>query len=281
LTGARALPNIAALWASTPAKQEESLTTGAKVAIGCAIAFVVAGLGVAAAVFGGLWWAKGKAEQFTASESRIDDLKKKANAVPFTRPADGVIREDRLLKFLDIRKRVFAVYEQHKDELEAMGKKKQGDFSDVARGLGIVNDVRTAQAQALADVGMSEDEYRFLVEQVYKTLWASDVAKQTGGKSVSEAAGEAYDKAAEEMEKAKASTAAGQGDATLTPDQRAAARKNAEELEKGIAEAKKQGSEVRESAREMDVPPANIALFRKYEGDIKKYAMGGLEWIGL
>jgi hypothetical protein len=257
------------------------LTTGAKVAIGCAIAFVVAGLGVAAAVFGGLWWAKGKAEQFTASESRIDDLKKKANAVPFTRPADGVIREDRLLKFLDIRKRVFAVYEQHKDELEAMGKKKQGDFSDLTKGLGMVNEVRTAQAQALADVGMSEDEYRFMVEQVYKTLWASEVAKQSGGKSVSEAAGEAYDKAAAEMEKARANTAAGQGDATLTPEQREAAKKNAEELEKGIAEAKKQGSEVRESAREMDVPPANIALFRKYEGDIKKYAMGGLEWIGL
>jgi hypothetical protein len=258
------------------------LTTGAKVAIGCAIAFVVAGVGVAAAVFGGLWWAKGKAEQFTANESRIDDLKKKANAVPFTRPADGVIREDRLLKFLDIRKRVFTVYDQHKDELEAMGKKKQGDFSDVARGLGIVNEVRMAQAQALADVGMSDAEYLFMVEQVYKTLWASDVAKQTGGKSVSEAAGEAYDKAAEEMEKAaKANTAAGQGDATLTPDQREMAKKNAEELEKGIAEAKEHGAEVRKSAREMDVPPANIALFRKYEGDIKKYAMGGLEWIGL
>ena len=31
----------------------------------------------------------------------------------------------------------------------------------------------------------------------------------------------------------------------------------------------------------MDVPPANIALFKKYEADLEKYAMGGLEWIGL
>ena len=257
------------------------MTTGAKVAIGCGVAFLVAGVGLAAAVFGGLWWAKGKAEQFTANESRIDDLKKRANAVPFTRPADGVIREDRLVKFLDIRKRVFAVYEKNKDVLEAMGKKKQGDFSDVTRGLGIVNDVRMAQAQALADVGMSENEYRFMVEQVYKTLWASEVAKQTGGKSVSEAAGEMYDKAAQEMEKAKAAGAGSPGDASLTPEQREVARKNAEDLEKGIAEAKKQGAEARENARDMDAPPANIALFRKYESDIKKYAMGGLEWIGL
>jgi hypothetical protein len=257
------------------------LTTGAKVAIGCGIAFVVVCMGVAAAVFGGLWWVKGKTEQFTANEARIDELKKKANTVPFTRPADGVIREDRLVEFLDIRKRVFTIYEAHKDEIEAMGKKKQGSFSDVTRGLGIVNDVRMAQAQALADVGMSEDEYRFMVEQVYKTLWASEVAKQTGGKSVSEAAGEMYDKAAQEMEKAKAAGTASPGDASLTRDQREQAKKNAEELDKGIAEARKQGAEARQSAREMDAPPANIALFRKYEADIKKYAMGGLEWIGL
>jgi hypothetical protein len=31
----------------------------------------------------------------------------------------------------------------------------------------------------------------------------------------------------------------------------------------------------------MDVPKENIALFRKYEAEIKRYAMGGLEFIGL
>jgi hypothetical protein len=72
----------------------------------------------------------------------------------------------------------------------------------------LINELRLAQAQGLADVGMSEDEYLFIVEQVYKTMWAD------------------ADKSA-------------------------------------------------------DVPPANLALFRKYENDIKKYAMGGLEWIGV
>jgi hypothetical protein len=55
---------------------------------------------------------------------------------------------------------------------------------------------------------MSEDEYRFIVDHVYKTMWS-------------------------------------------------------------------------EANRSTDVSPANLALFRKYEADIKKYAMGGLEWIGL
>jgi hypothetical protein len=258
------------------------LGTGTKIAIGCGIAAVVAGIVVAAAVFGGLWWAKGKVEQVTANETRIEELKKKANAVPFTQPDDGVVREDRLVKFLDIRKRVFAVYDKHKDALEAMNKKKQADFSDVTRGLGVLNEVRTAQAQALADVGMSEDEYRFMVEQVYKTLWASEVAKQTGGKSTSEAIAQTYDKAADEIEKLRqAQAAASPGAAAPTSEEREAAEKAQRDLDRAAADARKQGVEVRESAKDLDVPPANIALFRKYEPEIKKYAMGGLEWIGL
>jgi hypothetical protein len=197
------------------------LGTGTKVAIGCGIAVVAGGVVLAAVVFGGLWWAKGKAEQFTGHEARIEELKKKANAVPFTEPADGVVREDRLVKFLEIRRRLFDVYAKHKDELEAMNKKKQADFSDVTRGLGVLNEVRMAQAQALADVGMSDDEYRFLVQQVYRSMWASEAAK-----------------------------------ASPAPEGGA-------------------------SAPRLDVPPANIALFRKHEAEIKQYAMGGLEWVGL
>jgi hypothetical protein len=197
------------------------LGTGAKVAIGCGIAVVVGGLMLAAVVFGGLWWAKGKAEQFTGRETQIEELKKKANAVPFAEPADGIVHEERLVKFLEVRRRVFDVYAKHKDELEAMNKKKQADFSDVTRGLGVLAEVRLALAQAQADVGMSEAEYHFLIQQVYKSLWASEAAKD--------------------------SPAPGGGEAVPT----------------------------------IEVPPANIALFRKHEAEIKQYAMGGLEWVGL
>jgi hypothetical protein len=102
-----------------------------------------------------------------------------------------------------------------------MNKKKQADFGDVTRGIGVLAEVRLAHAQALADVGMSEDEYRFLIQQVYRTLWASEAAK--------------------------VSPPPGSGEAAPAPD----------------------------------VPPANLALFRKHEAEIKQYAMGGLEWVGL
>jgi len=185
----------------------------------------VAGIVAVVALGGAVYWAKGKAEELTGEQNRIEELRRKANANRFTPPADGAISEDRLQKFLDVRKRVYAVYEKHKEELDEMGKKKQGDFGDVRKGFALINELRLAQAQALADLGMSEDEYRFLVEQIYKSMWASEAASSA------------------------ATPAAG---ASSSP-----------------------------SSAQTDVPPGNIVLFRKYEADIKKYAMGGLEWIGL
>ena len=194
--------------------------TAGKIAIGCGIAVLLAGIVGVVALGGVAWWAKGKAEEFTSEQSRIEELRRKANANRFTPPADGAISEDRLQRFLEARKRVYAVYERHKDELDRLGKKKQGDFGDVRRGFALINELRLAQAQALADVGMSEDEYRFLVEQIYKSMWASEAARSADPQA----------------------RAVG-GDST--------------------------------------VPPANLVLFRKYESDIKTYAMGGLEWVGL
>jgi hypothetical protein len=270
-----------------------SMSTGTKVLIGCGIAFVVGGLAVAAAVFGGLFWIKGKADQFTGNEKRIEELKRKANAVPFTPPADRVIQEDRLVKFLGVRKRMFTVYEKHKDELDAMSKKKQADFSDLTTGVGVFNELRSTQAEALADAGMSEAEYAFLVQEIYKSMMGSAVAQESGGKSISQVAGETYDTAAESAAKARqaaeqADAQAQKGEGNLTPEQRKmladsrdASKKMMEELQKNTGDLQKQAAAMRENAKALDAPPQNIALFRKYETEIRKYAMGGLEWMGL
>ena len=259
------------------------MTTGVKIAVGCGVALILGIIVMAVAVGGAAYWAKGKVEAVTGNESHIEELHKKANAAAFDRPADGVIREDQLVKFLDIRKRVFAVYETHRAALEAMGKKKQGDWGDVTTGFSVINEIRVAQAQALADVGMSEDEYRFMVEQVYKTAWAAEVSRATGGKTPSQAASDVFSKAQEAMKQAQEQAAKARQGAKQS-DQHAAAEQ-AKEAEKSIEEGQQQlgraGEEAREGASALDVPPANIELFKKYEAEIKKYAMGGLEWIGL
>ena len=186
------------------------------------------------------------------------------------------------MKFLDVRKRVFGVYEKHRAALEAMGQKKEGDFGDLTRGFSVINEIRLAQAQALADVGMSEDEYRFLVEQVYKTAWAAEIAKSTGGKTSPRPRATSTRRPRRRWRRPRPPRKARQGAKQRDQD---AADEQAEEAEKSIAEGQQQlgraAEEAREAATAMDVPPANIELFKKYEAEIKKYAMGGLEWIGL
>lgn len=243
-----------------------ALGKGAKIAIGCGIAVVLVGIAVIVAFVGAGFWLKGKAEELAGEQQKIEELHRKADANAFSRPADGVIEEARLVTFLDARKRVYGVYGKHKDEIEGASKKGKTDFGDVRKAFAWLSEIRLAQAQALADVGMSQDEYRFMVESIYKTMWAAEVEKSTG-KTPSEAAAAAAAGAEEALAKAAE-------DANMPEEARKALREAQEQ-------AKQSARETSEAARQLDVPEANLALFRKHEADIKKYAMSGLEWIGL
>lgn len=245
------------------------MKTIAKVAIGCGIAVVLAGIAVVVILGGTAWWLKGKAESMVGEQGKIEALQKRADQHPFTPAAGGVLQEDRLLKFLEVRKRVYAVYETHRAELEDMGKKKQADFGDVAKAFSWVNELRLAVAQAQADVGMSQAEYAYYVENVYKTLWAAEIEKSTGGKSASEALRDAARQAETAMDEAKRA-AREQG----SPE----AAEQAEDALEGASEEMKKAAE---EVKALEVPKANIDLFRKYEAEIKKYAMNGLELLGL
>jgi hypothetical protein len=244
------------------------LGTGTKIAIGCGIAVLVVGLVVVLTVGAGIFWVKGKAEAIVAEQKQIDELDKEANKNSFVEPADGVIAEPQLLRFLEVRKRVYDVYVKNESAIKALKDKKEGDFGDVRTAVNLMNEIRLAQGKAQVAQAMSDAEYGFLVQQVYKSSWAAQVSESTGGKSVSEAAGQAYDQAAEQMRKA----------AESTPPKDEESQKA---LEKGLKDLEKQAGDVREAAQSLDVPAANVALFRKYEADLKKYAMSGLEWIGL
>jgi hypothetical protein len=249
-----------------------ALTRGVKIALGCLGAGCLVAAGAAIVLVFGIGatahWLKGKTESFVSQEERIEDLKRKANAVPFTRPQDGVISEERLLKFLEIRKRVFLVYQKYRAELEALEDKKEGDLRDLKTVFSVFADVRVALAQAMADVGMSEDEYQFLVQAVYHSAWASAIEKDTG-KPASEAMGDLVKKAGEAMKKG-VETARKEGvpGAKDVPDDT-------------VSSAEEQMAKAAEAMKSIDPPKANIELFRKHEATIKKYAMHGLELVGL
>ena len=90
--------------------------TGAKIAMGCGCAALLATAAAVGVVGMGAWWAKGKIKdakagvaKMTGQSEEIERYQQQADANPYSPPADGVVGEPRLLKFIDVRKQVYAV----------------------------------------------------------------------------------------------------------------------------------------------------------------------------
>jgi hypothetical protein len=241
------------------------MKTGAKIALGCGIAFVAVGVIGVVGMVAATYWAKqkvvGKLEQLQGDQKQIDTFLKQARSNPFTPPTDGVITESQLVKFLDVRKRVFPIYSKYGQQLEELDKhKSQGPgFRGVTTLMNAFNELRLAQAQAMAEVGLSPNEYVYLVGAVYKTYYAAALSKSSGGKTWSQVAGEA----SKALDASRPSP--GEGDA---------ASEATEEAQRQLRDAARQ---MQDAAKSLDVPPANLALFQKYDAEIQKYVMPGLE----
>ena len=266
-----------------------AMGTGAKIAIGCGCLLLLGGAAVVGVVGMGAWWAKDKLTEATGGLDKIaakaDEIgrwEKQANANPYARPVDGVIPEARFVKFLETRKRVYSVYERYEADVRALQKKAEGASdklspSDLWAAGGkvaeVFSEIRLEQMKALAAQEMSEEEYRDIQVAVYKSAWASDAEKQSG-KMPAEAVSESVSEAAKGMEEAmRAGLEAAQkegvpGSEKLSPED----AKRAQEAMARLGE---------DAGQALSVPRANVELFRKYEADIKKYAMNGLAFIGM
>lgn len=251
------------------------MKTGAKIAIGCAVAAFLAVLLVVAGLFGAAWWGKKKFDEATGGIERMADAQKEiqryqeeANRNSFTAPPDGVIEEGRLLKFLAVRRDVSGVYARYKDEIERYSKREQKpDLAAFGTGVQMISELRLAQAKAQAREGLCDDEYHYLIQQVYKTAWAAGVAKESGGRQPSQVAQEGLGKAADEMRKQLDNPA-------LSAEQR-------RQIETALKQLEEQSATAERAAEQFDVPEANLELFRRHETEIKQYAMSGLEFLGM
>ncbi|HKC13255.1 MAG TPA: hypothetical protein VKI41_14590 [Vicinamibacteria bacterium] len=255
--------------------------TGSKIAIGCGIAVLLGGVVVIVGLGAGAYWVKGKAQQYAgdikAKTDEINKYEKEANRNPFTAPADGVIQEDKLQKFLGVRKDVHAVYQQHKPEFDSLSErtkhKKDMSLSETVEGATmvarLVADIRLVQMKALAAAGMSEAEYRYIQQAVYSSGWASEFQKQSGGKQPADMMAEPLKQTqTTSLDALRKAGEAGVPGASLPSEA---------DLQKAGEAMKQLGA----SAEGLRVPQANIDLFRKYEADIKQYAMSGLAFAGL
>jgi hypothetical protein len=252
-----------------------ALSKGAKIALGCGLAAVLAA-GAAVIVVGGLaWWGIGKAKEATkgmegmvAEQEAAEKDLQKANANPFTAPEDGVVQEDRLVRFLAVRKRIHdEVYLKHKDMIEAQAQKEKADLSALAKLPLIIAELHAAKARGLAQQGMSEAEFGWLFRTVYGNLVLDGMARSGDGTTVAEADRASLKAMAEQAEQAAAVAEANPAlPAEMKQQLRDAAKRAREEADRGV-----------EMTKALDVPPANLALFQKHREEILKYTMGGLE----
>jgi hypothetical protein len=92
-----------------------------------------------------------------------------------------------------------------------------------------------------------------------------------GGQSLKELAQTAAEAGAQQAEQAAA-------EAERNPDLPEAAK---QQLREAARQAREQAAQAVDSMKEIEVPPQNLALFRKHQDEIQQYAMTGLELLGL
>src|SRR6185436_6142133 len=203
----RAAPRILPL-------RRRAMGTGAKIAMGCGCAALLATAAAVGVVGMGAWWAKGKIhetkagiDKMTGESEEIERYQKQADANSYTAPTDGVVGEARLLKFVDVRKQVYAVYERYESQLKELSKKSESagnklTLSEVWSAGGtlasMASEIRLAQMKGLASVGMSEAEYRDIQMAVTKAAWAFQSESQSG-KLPAEQVSETMSEAAKQM----------------------------------------------------------------------------------
>lgn len=244
------------------------------VLVGCGVIIVI---GIIAIVAGG-WFVKTKIDQGVKTVKNIagsEDSEygqrsaKLAKEYPFTAPADGIVPESQLTRYLDVRKAMFVVYQQHDAEIKQIeAHKDKPQASDLMNGASIVNDLRLAQVAALEQQKMSLDEYRYMTNAVY-VEWTAMVTK------------EAISKANPDQMKQQLQAQIDQinvqlQNANLPEEAKKSLQSTKETLEQQLNN--NQLEQINQGLKQ--VPEQNIQLFKKYDQEIRKYMMGGLEMIG-
>jgi len=196
----------------------------------------------------------------------------------YREPPDGVIPEARLLAFLEVRRAVHAVYRDYAVDLEAL--QRSAEARDVTasaselvrlggRAVRMFNELRLAQVKALAEAGMSEEEYYAIQTAVYLAAGAWQTSEATGTLPAEAVAGttrQVREAMRAGLEKARESEVPGSDHLSEEEIRR---------LEEALSRVEVSGAEA------LAVPPANVELFRKHEDAIRKYAMHGLTLLGL
>ena len=154
------------------------------VLIGCGVV-VLAGIVI---ITGGGFFVRSKFREYTKGDGdysqKTEQLSKE---YPFTEPANGIITEKQLQRFLAVRKQVFSVYKRYESEFKKL-EKEDRNLSVVTKGWSFVKDLRKEQADGLVAQKMSPEEYRYVVNAVYESWMAAGTKDVLKNRSFSDVA---------------------------------------------------------------------------------------------
>ena len=119
----------------------------------------------------------------------------------------------------------------------------------------LVADVRLVPAKALAAAKMSETEYRYVQQAVYRSAWAGEFEKEAGSQP--------SEHIAQMMEAQKQALQAGQE--ALNKAQEAMAPGAAPLTDEDVKAGQSVLDQLGDKTKSLEVPRANIELFKKYE----------------
>jgi hypothetical protein len=247
------------------------MSTGIKIAlIGCGLLFVIVivGFGV-----GGYLLKKYVGEGVETVKNVVGSedseygkkMAELAQEYPFTPPSDGVITDNQLQRFLNVRKSLFSIYKNHESEFAKLKDSQNPDLGSAMKGFSMMKELRVAQAKALEEQHMSLEEYRFMVTTVYVT-WATKATKEVAPMMNSTAEG--LKKSIEEIDKQLA-------DSNIPETAKEQLRQTKESMQSQLDSIPKEIDKQLEG-----LPQANIDLLTRYQKEVEKYYMAGLEYIG-
>jgi len=153
--------------------------------------WIVLGIGAAlllavALIYGPDLYRKGESivapiMELTRSEEALSQLNAE---LPFTEPADGLVAEERLAAFFEVRRRLIPHYQSFEIIENRIERSQQEDFETAGEVLDAVTGTFDAQIAILREEGMSPAEFRWLEFAVYDG-WLDKVEQaELGGSSL-------------------------------------------------------------------------------------------------
>lgn len=232
--------------------------------LGCGFVIVIGVVGIGVGGYMLKNWVHTKSEQVgNLLGTKDSEYGKKSEELqkeyPFVEPADHLISEAQLQRFLSVRKSLHSIWKQHEAEFKEMEKNKER-ISGALKGLEIVQEVRKVQLAALEKAKMSPNEYAYVDSAVYGAM----VMEMTN-RLANDLIQLEIDNVNKQLE---------QPGTTGTAREKLTEMKHS--MEKMLAD-KKAAQQQEIDSRIAATPAENTQLFKLHEQEINQYWMEGLQ----